>query len=68
MRCFVRVAAMSVVMMSAGVGLAQNLPPGTHSVDDPTQHDPAQTEIAAAESALEHGDYAGAEADRKSVV
>ena len=68
MRCFVRVAAMSVAMMSAGVGLAQNLPPGTHSVDDPTQQDPAQAEIAAAESALEHGDYAGAETKLKVVA
>ncbi len=67
-RNFVRVATVGVVMMVAGVGLAQNLPPGTHSVDDPTQQDPAQEEIAAAESALEHGDYAGAEAKLKALA
>jgi Tfp pilus assembly protein PilF len=68
MRSFVRVVAMGMAMTAAGVGLAQNLPPGTHSVDDPTQQNPAQAEIAAAESALEHGDYAGAETKLKALA
>lgn len=65
MRSAVLVAAM---MMIGGVGFAQNLPPGTHSVDERAPQDPAAAEVAAAETLLEHGDYAGAEAALKGLA
>jgi Tfp pilus assembly protein PilF len=60
-----RVAVMVGVVMAAGVGVAQQLPPGTHSVDDHSAEDAARQQIVDAESLLEHGDYAGAEAKLK---
>ncbi len=55
-------AVMGVVIFAAGVGLAQDLPPGTHSVDDHSREDAASAQIAEAEGLLERGDFAGAEA------
>jgi Tfp pilus assembly protein PilF len=61
MRNFVSVAVVTVWMAAAGAGLAQNLPPGTHSVDDHSQQNAENQLVADAENALEHGDFAGAE-------
>jgi Flp pilus assembly protein TadD len=51
------------LMVSAGV--AQQLPPGTHSVDDHSQQNAASEQISDAESALEKQDYKTAEAKLK---
>jgi Tfp pilus assembly protein PilF len=61
MRNVLPVAVVATWLIVAGAGSAQNLPPGTHSVDDHSQQDAANKLVADAESALEHGDYAGAE-------
>jgi Flp pilus assembly protein TadD len=55
--------ALFAVATSAGV--AQQLPPGTHSVDDHSQHNAASEQISEAENALEKQDYKGAEAKLK---
>ena len=60
-----RVAVMVGTMMVAACGFAQQLPPGTHSVDDHSAEDAARQQIVDAESLLEQGDYAGAEAKLK---
>ena len=52
------------LVLTVGLGFgtamvsAQGLPPGTHSVDDHSREDAASAQIAEAESALEHGDFA----------
>ena len=51
------------LMVSASV--AQQLPPGTHSVDDHLQQNAASEQISDAESALEKQDYKTAEAKLK---
>jgi tetratricopeptide (TPR) repeat protein len=51
------------LMVSASV--AQQLPPGTHSVDDHSQQNAASEQISDAESALEKQDYKTAEAKLK---
>lgn len=45
----------------ATLSAAQNLPPGTHSVDDGAQQDAYGRQVKAAESALEQQDYKKAE-------
>lgn len=60
-----RVAVMVGTMMVAACGYAQQLPPGTQSVDDHSAGDVAGQPVAEAESLLEHGDFAGAEAKLK---
>jgi tetratricopeptide (TPR) repeat protein len=60
-----RFAAMGLAMMAARVGLAQNLPPGTHSVDDHSQEDSNNAQVREAEGLLERADFAGAEAKLK---
>lgn len=62
-----RSAVLMAAMMVSGVGFAQNLPPGTHSVDERAPQDPALAQIATAETLLEHGDYAGAETALKTL-
>ena len=61
-------AAAGFVLLFAGVAFAQNLPPGTHSVDERAPQDPALTEVAAAETLLEKGDFGGAEAALKPLA
>ncbi|WP_158787548.1 tetratricopeptide repeat protein [Granulicella sp. L46] len=61
-RCKLFTAVFSV---AASAGIAQQLPPGTHSVDDHTQQNAASAQISEAESALEKQDYKGAEAKLK---
>ena len=51
--------------VATSAGIAQQLPPGTHSVDDHSQHNAASEQISEAESALEKQDYKGAEAKLK---
>ncbi len=57
------VAALFAVAASAGV--AQQLPPGTHSVDDHSRQNAVSEQISEAESALEKQDYKTAEAKLK---
>ena len=54
-----------VFAAAASAGVAQQLPPGTHSVDDHSQHNAASEQIGEVESALEKQDYKGAEAKLK---
>jgi tetratricopeptide (TPR) repeat protein len=54
--------------MAAAVGFAQNLPAGTHSVDDHSREEAVNAQITAAEASLEQGDFAGAEAKLKPLV
>jgi len=49
----------------ASAAVAQQLPPGTHSVDDHSQQNAASEQISDAESALEKQDYKTAEAKLK---
>jgi Flp pilus assembly protein TadD len=56
---------MAVWIMAGAVGLAQNLPAGTHSVDDHSREETVAAQIAAAETLIEQGDFAGAEAKLK---
>jgi Flp pilus assembly protein TadD len=56
-------SALFAFVMSASV--AQQLPPGTHSVDDHSQQNAVSEQISEAESALEKQDYKGAEAKLK---
>ena len=57
MRC---VGWMAVWAMAGAVGFAQNLPAGTHSVDDHSREVTVNAQIAAAEDAIEQGDFKGA--------
>ena len=61
-RCMMFTAVFAV---ATSAGVAQQLPPGTHSVDDHSQHNAASEQISEAESALEKQDYKGAEAKLK---
>jgi tetratricopeptide (TPR) repeat protein len=51
--------------VTASAAVAQQLPPGTHSVDDHAQQNAASAQISEAESALEKQDYKTAEAKLK---
>ena len=51
--------------LTASAGIAQQLPPGTHSVDDHSRQNAVSQQISEAESALEKQDYKGAEAKLK---
>jgi len=57
-----------VWLMASAVGLAQNLPAGTHSVDDHSREEAVTGQIAAAEDAIQLGDYKGAEAKLKPLA
>ena len=57
------IAALFAVVASASV--AQQLPPGTHSVDDHTRQNAVSQQISEAESALEKQDYKTAETQLK---
>lgn len=48
--------------------VAQQLPPGTHSVDDPSPQNALRQKIADAETALERQDYKGAEGSLKELA
>jgi tetratricopeptide (TPR) repeat protein len=61
-RCAIFAALFAVATSAVG---AQQLPPGTHSVDDHSQHGATSDQITEAESALEKQDYKGAEAKLK---
>jgi tetratricopeptide (TPR) repeat protein len=61
-RCMMLIALFAIATTA---GVAQQLPPGTHSVDDHSQHNAASEQISEAESALEKQDYKGAEAKLK---
>jgi tetratricopeptide (TPR) repeat protein len=61
-RCLMFTAVFAV---AASAGVAQQLPPGTHSVDNHSQQNAASAQISEAESALEKQDYKGAEAKLK---
>ena len=49
----------------ASTGVAQQLPPGTHSVDDHSQQNAVSEQVTEAESSLEKQDYKTAEAKLK---
>ncbi len=51
----------SLLAVAASAGAAQQLPPGTHSVDDHSQQNAASDQIREAESSLEKQDYKTAE-------
>jgi tetratricopeptide (TPR) repeat protein len=51
--------------VAASAGVAQQLPPGTHSVDDHTKQDAASVAIREAESSLEKQDFKTAEVKLK---
>ncbi len=53
----------AVLVLAASAVGAQQLPPGTHSVDDHSHHGATSEQITEAESALEKQDYKGAEAN-----
>jgi tetratricopeptide (TPR) repeat protein len=59
------IAFSALLALAASAGIAQQLPPGTHSVDDHSQQNAASQQISEAESALEKQDYKGAEAELK---
>ncbi len=59
------VALSSLLMLVAGAGVAQQLPPGTHSVDDHAKQGVASDAIREAESSLEKQDYTTAEVKLK---
>jgi Flp pilus assembly protein TadD len=61
-RCMMFIAVFAV---ATSAGVAQQLPPGTHSVDEPSKHNASSGQISEAESALEKQDYKGAEAKLK---
>src|ERR1700679_4199931 len=61
-RCLMFTAVFAV---AASAGVAQQLPPGTHSVDNHSQQNAASAQISESESALEKQDYKGAEAKLK---
>jgi Flp pilus assembly protein TadD len=58
-------SALAVLLMATAVGFAQDTPAGAHSVDDHSHEEAVNAQIEAAETAIEHGDYAGAEAKLK---
>ena len=58
----------SLLVLAASAGVAQQLPPGTHSVDDHTQQNAVSKAIREAESSLEKQDYKTAEAKLKVLV
>ncbi len=51
----------AVFAMAASAGVAQQLPPGTHSVDEPTKQIAVRDAIREAESSLERQDFKTAE-------
>jgi Flp pilus assembly protein TadD len=60
--------ALAVWMMTVAAGFAQNLPAGTHSVDDHSREEALNAQITAAEDAIQQGDYKGAEVKLQSLV
>ncbi|HSY37202.1 MAG TPA: tetratricopeptide repeat protein [Acidobacteriaceae bacterium] len=54
-----------VLAVATSAGVAQQLPPGTHSVDDHAKQNTASAQVTEAESALEKQDYKTAEAKLK---
>jgi tetratricopeptide (TPR) repeat protein len=54
-----------LLAVATSAGVAQQLPPGTHSVDDHAQQNAMSAQISEAESALEKQDYKTAEAKLK---
>ena len=59
---------LAVWVMAAAAACAQNLPAGTHSVDDHSREEAQSAQIAAAEAAMEQGDYKNAEATLKPLA
>jgi Flp pilus assembly protein TadD len=59
---------LAVWMMAAAVGFAQDMPAGAHSADDHSREEAVSAQIESAEAAIEHGDFAGAEAKLKPLV
>jgi Flp pilus assembly protein TadD len=57
----------SALVAGSSLGGAQ-MPAGAHSVDDHSREDAVNQQIVEAETALEHGDYAGAVAKLKVLV
>jgi tetratricopeptide (TPR) repeat protein len=58
----------SLLMLVASVGVAQQLPPGTHSVDDHTHQASTSNAIREAESSLERQDFKTAEEKLKALA
>lgn len=56
------------LLLLAGVASAQDIPAGTHSVDDHSREDAMNAQIVDAESALEHGDFGKAELTLKTLL
>jgi tetratricopeptide (TPR) repeat protein len=63
-----RLMAFSSLLLAASAAVAQQLPPGTHSVDDHKQQNAVSDAIREAESSLEKQDYKAAEAKLKVLV
>jgi tetratricopeptide (TPR) repeat protein len=55
----------ALLALAASTGVAQQLPPGTHSVDDHAQQNAASEQVTEAESSLEKQDYKTAEVKLK---
>ena len=63
-----RAALLAAWMMVMGVAAAQQLPPGTHSVDEPSPLDAASQPIRDAETDLEQQNYVAAETKLKALA
>jgi Flp pilus assembly protein TadD len=59
---------LSALVATGPMVLAQNLPAGTHSADQPTAQDATNAQLRTAESALERADYAAAIAALKPLA
>jgi Flp pilus assembly protein TadD len=62
------VVCSALFVLVAGAGVAQQLPPGTHRVDDHSRQNALSEQISDAESALEKQDYKSAEAKLKTLA
>ena len=62
------VSALFATLLITGISTAQNLPAGTREADAPSPNEAINTQIRAAESALESGDYAAAIAALKPLA
>jgi tetratricopeptide (TPR) repeat protein len=58
----------SLLLLAASAGLAQQLPPGTHSVDDATKQNAGSEQVREAESSLEKQDFKTAETKLKALA
>jgi len=65
---FIALSTLVALLAATAVGFAQDMPAGAHSVDDHSREEAVNTQIEAAETAIQHGDFAGAEAKLKPLA